>query len=105
MFKLPDEYCVQRGIDGGFYTIKLCGQSLNIVASNGFGWEHVSVTHKKRCPFWHEMHRIKNIFWDDEDTVIQYHPPKSVYINCHPHCLHMWRKINTTIDTPPWILV
>lgn len=41
------------------------------------GWEHVSVTtyRKKRIPTWIEMCFVKEIFWDPEENVIQFHPP------------------------------
>ena len=72
-----------------------------IIASWGGGWEHVSVSLEKRCPTWDEMCMIKEIFWKDEEVVVQYHPAKSEYVNIHPYCLHMWRKIGSEFETPP----
>lgn len=65
------------------------------IASDGEGWEHVSVSRPDRCPTWEEMSRIKSKFWDPEDAVIQIHPPESTYVNNHPYCLHLWRKAGT----------
>ena len=76
-----------------------------IIASFGMGWEHVSVSLKNRCPTWEEMSLIKNIFWGEEECVIQYHPPETVYINNHPYCLHLWKKIGSDFETPPKKLV
>jgi len=76
-----------------------------IVASWGMGWEHVSTSMINRCPTWEEMCTIKNIFWDEEECVVQYHPPKSEYINLHPFCLHLWKKIGSEFETPPKILI
>ena len=82
-----------------------------IIASNGEGWEHVSVrmidksTGKNRTPTWAEMCKIKDIFWDDEDCVIQFHPAKSEYVNNHPNVLHLWRPTNQVIPIPDSILV
>ena len=59
---------------------------------NGKPVEHVSVSLRRRCPTWDEMNIIKDIFWDDEECVIQFHPPKSKYVNAFPYCLHMWRR-------------
>jgi len=53
--------------------------------------EHVSVQGKKGTPSWEVMCAIKDIFWEPEDEVIQYHPKKSEYVNMHPNVLHMWR--------------
>lgn len=99
--KFPRENCVERRIGGAAYVFKLCGQSLSVIASVGGGWDHVSVCHKKRCPTWHEMCKIKEMFFDDEDTVIQFHPPKSTYVNVHPRCLHLWRTQKTEVKLPP----
>lgn len=79
--------------------------SMFVIASWGAGWEHVSVSLKRRCPTWEEMSMIKDIFWDDEECVVQYHPPKSQYVNRHPHCLHLWKKIGHEFETPPKILI
>lgn len=76
-----------------------------IIASWGGGWEHVSVSLKNRCPTWDEMCIIKDIFWKDDEVVVQFHPKKSEYVNIHPYCLHMWRKIGSEFETPPKIFV
>lgn len=81
------------------------GAGLWIIASDGHGWEHVSVSTPGRCPSWSEMCRVKDIFWDPEDAVIQYHPPRSMYVNNHPHTLHLWRPMFSSIPLPPPILV
>ena len=85
---------------------------LFVIASDGDGgglskvpWEHASVSTKKRCPYWDEMCFIKDLFWDDEDVVFQFHPAKSAYVNDHPYCLHLWRPIGIHIDVPPPIYV
>ena len=62
-------------------------------AKDGKPLEHVSVSLDRRCPTWNEMSMIKDIFWEDEECVVQFHPPKSQYVNTHPYCLHMWRKV------------
>jgi len=80
-------------------------QPLRVIASDGLGWEHVSVSLKERCPTWPEMCVVKNLFWDAEDCVIQFHPPKSDYVNNHPFCLHMWKKIGSEFELPENILV
>lgn len=69
------------------------------------GWEHVSVSRRDRCPTWDEMCLVKSIFWDEDDCVIQYHPPRSEYVNNHPNCLHLWRPIGVSLAMPPSIMV
>ena len=55
------------------------------------GWEHVSVSTATRCPTWAEMCYIKNIWWQPEETVCQFHPPESQYVNNNRYVLHMWK--------------
>lgn len=77
----------------------------NVIASDGLDWEHVSVSLSHRCPTWPEMCMIKALFWDDEDAVMQFHPPKSAYVNNHEFCLHLWRPVEENVETPHPLLV
>lgn len=79
--------------------------TLACVASDGVGWEHVSVSTPYRCPTWEEMCEVKDLFWDAEDLIVQYHPPKSEYVNNHPFVLHLWRQTDKEFPLPPSILV
>ena len=72
-----------------------------VVASDSGGWGHVSVSLPKRCPTWEEMCFIKDLFWSDEDRVLQFHPPKREYVNLHPYCLHLWRPTAGLVPAPP----
>ena len=115
MFHVPNQYRLRQGPHGsnesygnnGAFSIpapksKLC---LHIIASDGMNWEHVSVSLPNRAPNWTEMCFVKSLFWDEEDTVIQYHPPKSVYVNVHSYCLHLWRPFDFNVPTPPMELI
>lgn len=94
--------------NGVFIVNYKFGRQLRIVASNGLGWEHVSVSCKRKsknlCPTWEEMCFVKSLFWDDEDCVVQFHPPKSEYVD-NVEALHMWRPIGIELPCPPSILV
>ncbi len=77
-----------------------------LIFSFGKGWEHASVSHTNENPTWDEMCEIQDIFWNDSETCVQYHPAKSNYVNDHEHCLHIWKPIGRiTLPTPPSILV
>ncbi|MES2367677.1 MAG: hypothetical protein V4563_17505 [Pseudomonadota bacterium] len=89
------------GNNGKFFVKREIGAPFQIIASDGEGWEHVSVSLPSRCPTWEEMCFVKDMFWDGEDCVIQFHPPKSEYVNHHPYCLHLWRPTTGEIITPP----
>lgn len=78
---------------------------LTIIASDGLGWEHVSVSLPVRCPTWSEMCYAKDLFWEEEETVMQLHPPRSRWVNNHPYCLHLWRPIGQEIALPDVRLV
>jgi len=39
------------------------------------------------------------------DCVVQYHPPRSEYVNNHPFCLHLWRPAGLDLPLPPaWMV-
>ena len=98
-YRLVDQEMQIYGCHGdeknGFFKVFVNGRSFYVVASDGGGWEHVSVSpcNQKRtvCPTWEEMCAIKDIFFDEKETVVEYHPAKSNYVNLHKYCLHLWR--------------
>lgn len=92
-------------IHNGAFQFKIKGSPTFVIASNGAGWEHVSVSHNNRIPSWEEMCIIKDMFFEDEEVVMQLHPKKSEYINCNVFCLHLWKPIGIDIPTPPSILI
>jgi len=97
--------------DGIFHVMGPCGELLRIVSSRpragdpSEGWEHVSVSTRRRCPNWQEMCFVKNLFWDEEECAVQYHPPKADYVNNSRYVLHLFRHISTPFPMPPSIMV
>ena len=84
----------------------LAGRALVVVCSNGNGWEHASVSARGRTPTWEEMEWVKRQLWAPGDTVMQLHVPSTEHINCHVHCLHLWRPTDgREIPRPPGIMV
>jgi len=57
-------------------------------------WEHVSVSPRKKgiIPNWYELKQIKEIFWPDDEEVIQFFPRTSEHVNVMSNCLHLWRN-------------
>lgn len=99
-----------READGnnGAFLVRAPGNVwLFIIASDMLGWEHVSVSPKTRArtPKWAEMCFVKDLFWDKGETVIQYHPAKSFYVNIYPYVLHLWRPCEKDIPLPPLEMV
>lgn len=115
MFYLPEKHRRSHPMlghgtnDSGYFVIPVTRgderTELTVLASGGLGWEHVSVSTPTRCPTWDEMCLIKSLFWDEEDAVMQLHPPGSKYVNCHPFCLHLWRPTDGEIPLPDSLLV
>lgn len=81
------------------------GRVLRVIASAGEGWDHVSVSLPDRTPTWAEMEHVKRLFFKDDETAMQLHVPPAEHINCHPHCLHLWRPHDVAIPRPPAIFV
>jgi hypothetical protein len=92
---------------GGAFKVRspIDGGELRIIASNGMGWDHVSVSRANRCPNWPEMEHVKRLFFRDDETAMQLHVPPSDHINYHPNCLHLWRPHAEAIPRPPAIMV
>lgn len=98
------------GEDYGFFFLRMNGarEELRVMVSSGhetMPWEHVSVSLRTRCPTWDEMCWVKSLFWREDETVIQYHPPKSEYVSQHPYCLHLWKPIGIELPRPPMVTV
>lgn len=104
--KNPKLEILRTGIDGGCGILHMTGlRRCTVIWSFGGGWEHVSICPKNRLPEWDEMCDVKDMFWNDDECVVQYHPPKSEYVNNMPNCLHLWKPINQDFPMPPSIMV
>jgi hypothetical protein len=51
------------------------------------------------------MQHVRDLFFRDDETVMQLHVPRVDHINQHPYCLHLWRPQRADIPRPPGILV
>ena len=113
-FRVPEKFRVRNGLmpsseadgnNGCFFLRLRHKQMLYAIASDGGGWEHVSVSRRDRTPTWEEMAQVKSLFWGEEDYVVQIHPPRSEYVNNHPYCLHLWRPTEVDFPRPPYWMV
>lgn len=91
----------------GFFCLRLNGLNVKCMASDGEGWKHVSVSiHGSTLPpSWAIMCKVKDLFWEPEDWVMQLHPAHSEYVNEHPGVLHLWQPLEQPIPKPPRIMV
>lgn len=104
-----DKYRIKNGGAGnnGAYLVPIyeTGAVVVVISSDGMGWDHVSVSLKNRCPKWEEMAYIKDLFFDADETVVQFHPKKEKYVNNHSYCLHLWKKQGADFELPESIMV
>lgn len=110
-FHVPEQFRVTTGRmasdssygNNGAFRVKAGTNStvwFNVIASDGMKWEHVSVSLPHRAPTWAEMCLMKSLFWDEEDCVVQYHPPERDYQFFLPYQLHLFRPVSEKILTP-----
>ena len=107
ILKSPRLSEIERGRDGfrAVYTTHTFRGS--IICSTGAGWNHVSVAPFKRyyIPSWNDMADLKNLCFNEDEAVIQIHPPKAEYVNQKENCLHLWQCKYREMVLPPSILV
>ena len=84
------------GVYEGYIKLPDCGACHVIWGYNEDGWEHVSVSPKKKdvLPTWNDMARLKEIFFCPEEEAYQIMPKKSEYVNFKENCLHIYRPAN-----------
>lgn len=105
---VPPQYC-STPADGcnGLFRFNLGGKLIRVIASDGGGWQHISVSieYERKPPSWEIMCKVKDLFFEPEDVAVQFHPRASEYINNHPGCLHLWRCTDREFPTPPSLMV
>jgi hypothetical protein len=119
-FHVPERFRVATGslrttyADGNYGVFEMLNtksEKLICIAADAdtTGWQHVSCyviyvsngRPKRKIPSWSDMCYVKSVFWDDEDCVVQYHLPKSQYVNDNPYVLHLWRSALQEMPMPP----
>lgn len=106
---LPRTLFLETGEDGFAARVTLLSSKKSepavVVGSWGAGWDHVSVSFRKRTPTWEEMAEVKRMFFYPEEVCVEYHPPESEYVNLYPYCLHLWRFQQPGMPMPPrWMV-
>lgn len=102
-----------RAIDGGQGIINLPRNNkrgyttASVVWSYGGGWDHVSVAplDERIMPTWNDMCFVKEMFFEDDEAAVEYHPAKKENISRVPNCLHLWRPQTEEMPMPPSIFV
>lgn len=91
----------------GAFVVPLDGGLYHVLISDHGGWRHLSIKNaqNREIPSWQTMCRVKELFWGDEEWVVQYHPARDDYVNDHPGVLHLWQPIEEKLPTPPVVMV
>jgi hypothetical protein len=98
---------IESNMDGGAFYIPspIDAQNMLVVASFGLGWDHVSVSRPRRIPNQIEMDYIYRLFFNDDETAVQFFVPSNEHINLHPYCLHLWRHQSIPFPKPnKWLV-
>ncbi len=98
----------ERRDDGVMIILPVGMFLLQIIASNGGGWDHVSVSVKEldghqveRCPTWAEMSIAHRLCFNEIEYAMQLHVPPHKHVNNHPFVLHLWRPHCAPLPVPP----
>ena len=89
---------VERGLN--YIMAKNQKKRQSIICTWDSGWEHVSINGRS-TPTWDEMCRFKEMFWRNDEVVVQFHPAEADYVNNLEHCLHLWRPIEQYVGKMP----
>lgn len=89
----------------GAFMMPFNGDMFTVVISDGMDWDHVSVSTPERTPTWSEMCYFKEVLFEDDECVVQYHPPKEKHVNNHAHCLHLWHPQKDELPMPDELMV
>lgn len=60
---------------------------------DGEAWLHVSYSRKDWTPNHADTVKVKEAFIGDRYAYAVF-PPASLYVNIHPHCLHLWARMS-----------
>lgn len=83
---------VAAGADGvalvawGYLRVIVSGA----VEGDGRRWLHLSASTPARVPHWDELVGLKEALLGAESNAVMLIPPRSRWVNIHPHCLHAW---------------
>jgi len=94
-----------QGNHGGVAMFKIKGVFLAAIWSCDLGWDHVSVSCRKRTPKYQEMKFMKRLFFRPDEWAVEYHPADENYISTNDNVLHIWRPHGVELPQPPRIMV
>ena len=84
----------------GMFMFVFNKKPYTVLATNTWGWEHVSVSSPYEVPTWEVMEEVKRRFFKDEEFTVEFHPKKEDYVNNVENCLHMWAPMREEMPYP-----
>jgi len=57
-------------------------------------WAHASLSRPDRDPTWREIKMVRDLVFGPESIVVQVLAPEAKWINMHPHCFHLWMRLD-----------
>jgi hypothetical protein len=57
---------------------------------DGRFWRHVSFSYRDRTPDYCTITDMKRLFVGENRKAVMIFPAKSLHVNLHEHCLHLW---------------
>jgi len=95
----------KKGDKEGYFQIRHNGNIFHVLLSDGMDWDHASISlDKNRTLTWEEMCYVKDLFFKEDEAVIQIHPKKEDYVNFAKTTLHLWRY-QGEFPLPDYIMV
>lgn len=85
------------GADGARYRHTMTGVTVimsRAIEDDGHIWLHVSMAHPHRMPTYEELADVKERFIGADKKAVMVFPPKSVHVNIHNFCLHLWHRMD-----------
>ncbi len=83
-------------------------ETVSVIADNGISfpeWEHLSVSTSKRFLTNEEIHFIKDIFFNDDEIVIQIYSKNNIVKSKKNYCIHLWKLKTEDIPLPPMYML
>lgn len=76
----------------GYFLVPYKEEFLLCLISDSGGWDHVNISLPARTPNWEEIEFVRDIFFDAQDIVVIYSPPRLFPYVTNPFHIHMWRR-------------
>lgn len=83
---------------GGGYALREKNGGLRVLIdwetkADGCAWVHISVSRRSWTPTHEDMARVKDAFLGPQRYAYAVWVPAELHVNIHPHCLHLWHKL------------